>query len=263
VRIFRALFAEGVERAFSVPFLATSALALLAALNVWALAPCAVKRDGGEARASSRLVERAVMLRLWAIAFVTAVAIGAFEVALSLRGKQVLAMDASRIGMMFAECSLVMFLVQVLVFSPLIRPGATRWFFAPALGILAVGLVLVPLATSYMATTIAVAFVAASAGVLSPIATYWVSLGAGDKQGADLGRATAAASLGQAFGSATGGLLFDVSALPNAAFTVAAGIVLAGLAASLGLPRDLSVRSPKMPTNERRSHQQQCHEPLP
>jgi hypothetical protein len=41
------------------------------------------------------------MLRLWVIAFVTALAVGAFEVGLSLRGKQVLGLDAYQIGMMF------------------------------------------------------------------------------------------------------------------------------------------------------------------
>jgi hypothetical protein len=62
-------------------------------------------------------------------------------------------------------------------------------------------------------------------------------LGGGQTQGADLGRVTAAASLGQALGSAAGGLLFDVSVLPGAAFTVTAAVVLAGLTASLGLPK--------------------------
>lgn len=179
------------------------------------------------------------MLRLWVIAFVTAVAIGAFEVGLSLRGKQVLGMDASQIGMMFAECSIVMFIVQALVFSPLVKPEVTRWFITPGLAILAIALVLVPLANSYISTTVAVALVAASAGVLSPIVTYWVSLGANETQRADQGLITAAASLGQAIGSAGGGLLFDVSILSNATFDAAAIVVLAGLTASLGLPQHL------------------------
>ena len=77
---------------------------------------------------------------------------------------------------------------------------------------------------------------ARGSGILSPIVTYWVSLGAGETQGAELGRVTAVASLGQALGSAAGGLLFDVSILPGAVFTATAGVVLAGLIASLGLP---------------------------
>jgi predicted MFS family arabinose efflux permease len=141
--------------------------------------------------------------------------------------------------MMFAECSLVMFAVQALVFSPLVKPEWTRWLFTPGLAILALSLFVVPFADTNFTMIVAVALVAASAGILSPIVTYWVSLSAGETQGADLGRVTAAASLGQALGSAAGGLLFGVSILPSAAFTVTAAVVLAGLTASLGLPRRL------------------------
>ena len=238
--VARELFSDGIEGAFTAPFLATSGLAVVGALAVWSLVPAAARRKEGGIATAETPIDRAVMLRLWAIAFVAAVAIGAFEVGLSLRGKQVLGMDASQIGMMFAECSLVMFVVQALVFSPLIKPQVTRWFLTPGLVLLAVGLVVVPFANSYITMTIAVALVAASAGILSPIVTYWVSLGGGETQGADLGRVTAAASLGQAVGSAAGGLLFDVSIVPNATFIVTATIVLTGLAASLGLPRLLA-----------------------
>lgn len=217
LRAFRELFAGSAEQAFSVPFLATSGLALLAALMIWGLLPRAVQREERQLPPAEKQVDRVVMLRLWTIAFVTAVAIGAFEVGLSLRGKQILGMDASRIGMMFAECSLVMFVVQALVFSPLVRPERTRWLLTPGLAILAIGLVAVPFAGTSITMSIAVALVAASAGILSPIVTYWVSLGGGQTRGADLGRVTAAASLGQALGSAAGGLLFDVSVLPGAA----------------------------------------------
>jgi MFS family permease len=236
LRTLRELLGGAAERAFSAPFLATSGLALLAAVVIWALVPRMVQRGGHQLPAVEKKVDRVVMLRLWAIGFVTAVAVGAFEVGLSLRGKQVLGMDASRIGMMFAECSLVMFVVQVLVFSPLIRPERTRWLLTPGLAILMIGLAAVPIASTSLTMSIAVALVAASAGILSPIVTYWVSLGAGETQGAELGRVTAVASLGQALGSAAGGLLFDVSILPGAVFTATAGVVLAGLIASLGLP---------------------------
>lgn len=234
-----ALFAEVAETAFSAPFFATSVLSAVAALAIWGLTSDAARHEGSQSAMAEKRFERAAIMRLWVIAFVTALAIGAFEVGLSLRGKQVLGMDAYQIGMMFTECSLVMFLVQALVFSPLIKPELTRWFITPGLGLLAVGLLLVPLASSYITTSVAVALVAASAGILSPIVTYWVSLGAGKTQGADLGQVTAAASLGGAVGSAAGGLLFNVAVLPNAGFTAAALIVAAGLAGSLGLSRRL------------------------
>jgi predicted MFS family arabinose efflux permease len=156
---------------------------------------------------------------------------------LSLLGVQTLGMNTAQVGLMFTECSLVMLVVQAIVFSPLVNPEATRWLLAPSLVILAAGLVLVPLATSNVTMALAVALVAASAGVLSPIATYWISLGAGELQGAALGRQTAAASLGQAVGSAAGGLLFGARFVPNAAFTLTAAMVLASVGMSIGIPR--------------------------
>jgi hypothetical protein len=78
--------------------------------------------------------------------------------------------------------------------------------------------------------------VAASAGVLSPILTYWISAKAGSAQGWELGRQTAAASLGVTLGSAAGGLLFNVAALPGASFALTAGLTVLGFLLSLGLP---------------------------
>lgn len=235
-----ALFTSAPEASFAGPFLATSLLALIAALAVWSLIPEAPLRQAPSGAAADKPFERTAILRLWVIAFVTALAVGAFEVSLSLRGKQVLGLDAYQIGMMFTECSLVMFIVQALVFSPLVKPELTRHVLAPGLALLAVGLLLVPLATGYLATTATVALVAASAGVLSPIVTYWVSLGGGTTQGADLGRVSAAASLGTTAGSGLAGLLFNASFLPNAPFTIAALIVIVGVASSLGLSRLLA-----------------------
>lgn len=227
------------ERALSTPFLAAAALAFVAAVVVLRLVPRAVPHQPGKPTKSEAQVVGTVLFRLWTVAFVTAAAIGAFEVGLSLRGKQVLGLDAARIGLMFAECSLVMFVVQTLVFSPIVRPELTRWLITPGLAILAVSLAVIPLTGTQIATTIAVVFVAASAGILPPIVTYWVSLGASGTQGADLGRMTAAASLGQALGSAGGGLFFNSPMLPGAPFTLAAVIVAAGLFASVRLPKQL------------------------
>jgi DHA1 family multidrug resistance protein-like MFS transporter len=225
---------------FAAPFFAASALALMAALIALGLMSEAGPRCTTQDATINKPDKRAIMLRLGAIALVGTFAIGAFEVGLSLRGKLILGMDSYQIGMMFAECSIVMLVAQVVVFSPLLKPDITRWLLTPGLVVLALGLALVPFASGYIATTVAVALVAASAGILSPIVTYWVSLRAGETEGADLGWVTAAASLGQVLGSAAGGLLFNVSIFPNAAFNIAGLVVLAGIAASLGLPRLLA-----------------------
>lgn len=220
------------------PFVMASGLAFLVALAVLALVPAAGRGERDLLAAQSQPEgRRAVLPRLLAISFVTAAAVGAFEVGRSLRGTQTLGMSISGIGLMFTECSLVMLAVQSAVFSPLVKPDLTRWFLTPGLIVLAVGLAAVPLVAGNLATAIAVAVVAGSAEIISPVATYWISLGAGERQSAALGWQISAASLGQAAGSAGGGLLFGVTVIPNASFTLTAVVVLAGLVASMRLPR--------------------------
>ena len=227
--------------AFRAPFLFTSVFAFLVALIVWALVPGSTPaKTGQHPIRSGQQHERGTLLRLLAISFVAATAVGVFEVGLSLRGIRELGMTTSQLGLLFSECSLVMLVVQSLVFSPLVSPETTRLFFVPNLFILAIGLILVPLSTIGISMSISVAMVAASAGVLSPISTYWVSLGAREFQGTELGGQTAAASLGQALGSTAGGLFFNIAFLPNASFIVAAALSLATLAVAIGLPRLLS-----------------------
>jgi DHA1 family multidrug resistance protein-like MFS transporter len=229
----------GEAAAFRSPFFVTSGFAFLVAVAVWTAVPNAALNRVQQAVANMP-TSRAVLWRLLMISFVTAAAVGAFEVGLSLRGTQVLGMSTAQLGLMFTECSLVMLIVQSVVFSPLVKPDTTRWFLTPALAILGAGLAAVSFATTSIATAIAVALIAASAGILSPIVTYWISLGAGDRQGTELGRQTAAASLGQAVGSAGGGLLFGATFVPNASFTVTAAVVLASVVASIGIQRLLA-----------------------
>ena len=232
----RALSLDQAVADIPAPFLATAILALMAVPFVWYVLPMTMPKSDS-AGAIERIEDhRAARLRLLVIAFVTAGAVGAFEVGLSLRGMQTLGLDAYRIGLMFTECSLVMFVAQAIVFSPLVKPEATRWLLIPSIVGLGGGLIAVPFVTSYLALVVAVGLIAASGGILSPIVAYWISLGANGRQGTDLGLQTSAASLGQALGSAMGGLLFELAQPPGAPFTVPAVAVLASLIAAAGLP---------------------------
>ena len=145
-------------------------------------------------------------------------------------------MTPYQIALMFTECSLVMFVMQAIIFSPWFKPDTTRWLMAPALAVLAVGLFLVPRASDFSLMLVVIGAVAASAGILSPILTYWISAKAGSAQGWQLGKQTAAASLGVTVGSAAGGLLFNAAVLPGASFVLTAGLTLLGFLLSLGLP---------------------------
>lgn len=174
-----------------------------------------------------------------------------FEVGLALRGRQELGLSPYQIALMFTECSLVMFVMQAIVFSPWFKPDATRWLIAPALAVLAAGLFLVPQASDFRLMLIVIGAVAASAGILSPILTYWISAKAGNAQGWQLGKQTAAASLGVTLGSVAGGFLFNVAALPGASFVLTAGLIVLGFLLSLGLPHLLVLADHAGPISER------------
>jgi MFS family permease len=225
----------GAAGALTVPLLATGGLALVAAIAVAVSLPGKITPVHGPAGALEPSSAPRLIWQLLILGFVVSAGVGVFEVGLALRGKQELGLSPVQIAAMFTTCSLVMIVAQASVFW-LNRPEFTRWLVAPAFGVLAVGLFAVPLAGSFALMLLVTGGVAASAGILSPILTYWIAAGAGHKSGAGLGKQTSAASLGAATGSAAGGLLYDVAWLPNAAFVLMAGVALLAVWPSLRLP---------------------------
>ncbi len=227
----------------ALPLAGTAVLALLVAVATVMTFPRRKRSESAPER--ERISSMAVpwlVPKLLILTFIVSAGVGVFEVGLALHGKQELRLTQYQIAMMFTECSFVMFVVQAIVFSPWVKPETTRWFIAPALAVLAVGLFAVPRASDFMLMLAVIGAVAASAGILSPILTYWISSKAGKAQGAELGKQTAAASLGAAVGSAAGGLLFDVGSVPNAPFLLMTLLTVMGILLSLGLPKMLTTR---------------------
>ena len=224
----------------AIPLAATALLAFLVAVAVAFGVPSGEDHDLSQETAGAPVDKTAWLVpKLLILTFIASAGIGVFEVGLALRGKQELGLTPYQIAAMFTECSLVMFLMQAIVFSPWVKPGTTRWLIAPALAVLAAGLFLLPRASDFALMLVVVGAVAASAGILSPILTYWISAKAGSAQGWQLGKQTAAASLGVTVGSAAGGLLFNVAAMPGASFILTAGLTVMGFLISLGLPNSL------------------------
>jgi MFS family permease len=226
----------GAQNSLAAPMAAAAMLALGAALAAALALPRASTRH---AHGDTPVIPQAgaSMVRfLLGLAFVVATAIGVFEVGLSLRGKQELALTPYQIATMFTACSLLMFAAQALVFAPWMPPRHTRWLIAPTLALLAFGLLLANAAASYRGLLLAVGATAVGSGVLAPILTYWISMLAGSAQGISLGRHTAATSLGQAVGSSAGGLLFNSGLVTGAPFVLVASVAAAATLASVRLP---------------------------
>jgi len=226
----------------AIPLAATAVLAFLVAGAVAFAVPGDERCDRSQRTAGAPGDRTAWLVpKLLILTFIVSAGVGVFEVGLALRGKQELGLSPFQIAVMFTECSLVMFVMQAIIFSPWFKPDTTRWLIAPALSVLAAGLFLVPRASDFALMLVVIGAVAASAGILSPILTYWISAKAGSAQGWELGKQTAAASLGVTLGSAAGGLLFNTAALPGSSFVLTAGLTVLGFLLSLGLPHLLVV----------------------
>jgi predicted MFS family arabinose efflux permease len=180
---------------------------------------------------------------LLGLSFITALAVGVFEVGISLRSGRLAKVTPSELAVMFSVCSLVMFAAQAILFSPLVRAERTWRILAPGFVVMAVALFLAFAMTSFGPALAVVALLAASAGAVSPTLAYWLSVSTGADQGMQLGKQTAASSLGQALGSAAGGLLLNTRVAGADPFLLAAVIALAGGFAALLLSPRLAAMS--------------------
>lgn len=181
-------------------------LVLVAALCVRPVAPHAPSTiDGGSTTDGAA---RSPLFALLALNFSILLGLGGFEVAVSLYGSQQLQLDPLRISLMFAECSIVMLLINgVLFLTPLARLVAVRTVLMLSTGAMVGGFVVLYRSTEYVSVLAGVALIAAGSGIAMPTITYSAA-SRGERLGAAMGQLTAAGSLGQAIGSLAGGWMF-------------------------------------------------------
>ncbi len=223
---------------FSAPFFIAAAAGATIWLAVWRWLPETSSSPEATTIAQAARNTNSVNVLLL-LALLGMFGLGGFEVAIALQGKQVLGLDPLQIGFIFMECSLVMVLVQVLVFSPLAQRTGFRFIVTPAFLAMAVGVWLLPAVTELNWVMALVGLFAAGSGILIPMLAYRVSLDAGAAQGAQLGKQTAAASLGQGLGSAAGGWLYGIAI--EAPFWLTASLLLAGALLGMVVKRRVPV----------------------
>lgn len=162
----------------------------------------------------------AILLGLSAL---VAAGLGAFEVGVTLRGQNDPSLTSGQLGLVFAECMLVMAAAQALVFNRWVSVEWTARLIAPGLLVLGLALLLLPWTSSGAGLMLATGALAAAGGILLPVLAFWITLAAGPMQGRQLGRQTSVASLGQAVGSALAGFLAGSSGSLNG------GLLLTGV----------------------------------
>nr|WP_298687606.1 MFS transporter [uncultured Dongia sp.] len=232
----------GSQNQLLVPLTSIAILALLSTVTIWTVIPALSKSEKGDRSIRGNVGHPGSLIwTMLGLTFTVSFAIGLFEVDLALRGNREAGLNQYQIAVMFTECSLVMLAAQGAVFSPWIKPQITRWLIAPALLVLGAGLYLASSASTFLEMLVAVGAVAGSAGIISPILTYWISLKAGAAQGAEIGKQTAATSLGGAAGSFAGGTLIGIEPVPGLSFVVMAAAIGVGAVIAAGLPRRLEI----------------------
>lgn len=154
--------------------------------------------------------------------------LGAFEVLLPLVGETRLRLDAAGLATLFAECSLVMIAVQAILFFTPVLARLPGWVVvASGFAAMAGGSAWFALGDTRAAAYAGVGLVAAGSGWLLPAVGFIATVKEERSAGALFGALTAAASLGQATGSALGGWLFE--RIPEGSFWVIASVLAAGI----------------------------------
>lgn len=174
------------------------------------------------------------LMLVWAIA---PFAFAGYTVALPLWAAATLGWKVRDLGVFFVVVGLVAAIVQGGLFRLLSRRFHERSLLIAGMVGMAVSIGVVPfLSTAFTlyAWTVVLAF---SNSIMSPSAAGLVSTFAGsNEQGAVLGVAQSLSALGRFSGPAVVGIAYD--AIPaKAVFLGAAGVMLVGWAASLGIPR--------------------------
>ena len=159
-------------------------------------------------RAPARVVHTPVLL---ALNFAALLGLGGFEVAVALDAAQRLQLDPARISVMFAECSVVMLLINGILFlAPLSGAWPVRRGLLLSFAAMSIGYLLLYGATGDAISFAAVALIAGGAGVAMPVITWLGATGRIAQPGTAIGQLTAAGSLGQTAGSFLAGWSFGV-----------------------------------------------------
>jgi MFS family permease len=172
---------------------------------------------------------------------VTSLAVSAFEVGLAFpaKGKEA---DPMAIGLLFALCSLVMILVQLVFAAGLIRARQWSRYKQPAILFLAAGLAGMAWASAFAPHFVAVVFVAAGGGAIPLILARELAATAGPATGTAGGLASSAGLAGQTGGALLASLVVALSGKPENVFLAAAATV--ALVSVLISPREAAGSGP-------------------
>jgi predicted MFS family arabinose efflux permease len=230
-----------------------SALCLANFVAAWALLPESRPAHAGSRRTASRfeLLRRSlgqpVLFVLLVLYFVISMAFSGFEATFALFGERRFGFTSATIGYVFAFVGAVLALVQGVLVGRVVPIVGEGRLIPAAVGVISIGLLLVPLAPSVPTLLLACGTLALGMGFNGPSLSSMVSrLSPAGDQGAILGLAQSLASLGRVVGPAWGGYLFDQFGPPTPYFSAAGIMALAFVVALASLSRTSVGKSAKV-----------------
>ncbi len=154
------------------------------------------------------LASRSTLARLALGALLAGLAMGAMEVGVAVRGREAFALGAASIGLMISGCSVVMIVVQMLVFRPDRRPTGLWRLLAPSFLLSALALALLGAGNLWVLVGVVV-LVGAGGGILLPAISLWIVRTARwGVHGFHLGLSAALNAFGQALGALAAAMMY-------------------------------------------------------
>ena len=148
----------------------------------------------------------------WLSGTVTLVLAG-FELGIVLQGQQHTGMSSRQVAIMFAECSLVMLVVNALLFlTGLLEKISPRILIGAGLLLAMSGLSVMAWHSAQAWLYIGISLTSAGTGLVLPVIAYLAAGVPRQKLGMTMGALAAAAGLGQTLGLSVGGWLFGAFA---------------------------------------------------
>ena len=149
---------------------------------------------------------------LWLSGMVMFVLAG-FELGIVLQGQQSSGQSSRQAAIMLAECSLVMLVVNALLFiTSLLERIAARILIGAGLLLAIIGLAVLAAGRADAWMYLGVSLTSAGTGLVLPVIAYLAAGASPQRLGVVMGGLAAASGLGQTLGSAAGGWLFGVQA---------------------------------------------------
>jgi MFS family permease len=155
-------------------------------------------------------------------------AVGAFDTGLSTTAANNSGFDSEALAMMYAECALVMLIMQMCLFFERFRNFANRYLLLPTATVTAAAVVFSPVVRTHGGLLWLTAVIAGSAGLVAPLISYRISNQAYAHQGRKFGLQSASANLGLALGGSSIGWLGPIH--PFLPFWLAGGVLMLGVA---------------------------------